>query len=557
MAGCPVATLEKALTRLIDSDLSPLAPHCRLSLAYGYILTTHYEAALTQLAESEAAFQQSGDLLHQARCWLHRASALRRQLHYPEAISLLHRARQVFRQLDAPLDEAKACFQLGYCELNQGGDFERAAAFFAAAEAPFNEQAVDLWRAFSLNGLVQVHNNAGRLGEAYRLLSAIRATYERFPLIGPQADTAIESGIQSLYRGDWQTAVTHLRHAEANYRQLNLSYMVAMSLVYQADAYFSANRYHQALHYLEKALVDFERLGDAGRQADCQKRLGQIWLALGRDDLAYQSLQVAADYFERTPGPAFVRSVFTYQAEVLFRQQKQAEGIAILRRALTVTEERGGQLYQALARRALGEALCRMGELTEGGRLLQTAVADFQAMDTNLEEAAGQLALGQYYRQMGHTAAARTAWETALALNQTAVPAISWPAHAGLAALDVADGQTTAALAQYRQAVAALARLRHHIWQPALAGSFLRHPAAVLDQAVGLAVQVQSDDQALVFLEESKAQIVGQQFAGVVARSEASEELAALAAEIRWLQQKMMDSQSPNRQFSRQFREWQ
>jgi tetratricopeptide (TPR) repeat protein len=364
-----ITTLENALVQLADSPLSSLVPYCRLSLAYGYILTTRYEAAIIQLDESEALFQQQGDLLHQARGWLHRASAMRRQLHYPEAISLLDRAQQIFRQVDAPLDGAKAAYQLGYCEWNQSGDFTRAEQLFATAAAQFGEQEVDLWQALCLNGLVQVYNNGGRLAEAYRLLATIRETYARFPLIGLQADTAIESGIQSLYRGDWQTAVTYLQQAEANYSQLNLAYMVAMSAVYQAEAYARASHYHQALRCLERALTDFERLNDDGRQAECQMRLGQVWLELGRDDLAYHCLAAAADYFERAQEPAFFKAVLTIQAEILFRQQKFAPGIELLRRALALAESRGNPLHHAMARRTLGEALCLAGELAEGGQL--------------------------------------------------------------------------------------------------------------------------------------------------------------------------------------------
>jgi len=552
-----LASLEIALVQLSNSDRLDLVPHCRLSLAYCYILTAQFDAAEVQLDESEAVFQQQDDLLHQARCWLHRASALRRQLRYPEALVLLEKAQQVFCQMAAPVDEAKACYQLGYCELNQSGDFARAEEYFATAAARFGEREMALWQALCLNGLVQVHNNAGRLSEAYRLLVPIRETYERFPLIGLQADTAVESGLQSLYRGDWQTAVRHLQRAEANYQQLDLTYMVAMSVLYQGDTYLQAGHYHQALRCMEKALAEFERLGDDGRQADCHMRLGQAWLALGRDDLAYESLLAAADYFERTRKPAFFQHVITQQAEVFFRQQKQAEGIELLRGALALVEKRGGQLDRALVQRALGEALCLAGELDEGGQLLKTAVAHFQMMETDLEQAVCQLALGRYYQQTGSTAAARTAWETALALNQTAVPAISWQARAGLAALYAQEGNTTSALEQYRYAVAALARLRHNIWQPGLADSFLRRPGTMLDQAVALAGQVRSEYYALTFLEESKAQIVGRQLAVAATRQASSDELNTLAAEIRWLQRKVAASEVENHIFSSQFREWQ
>lgn len=552
-----IAALEQALARLADSPQAHLIPHCRLSLAYGYILTSHYAAAEAQLDQSEDAFRQQNDPLNQARCWLHRASALRRQRRFPEAVAYLEKARHLFRQLDAPVDEARASFQLGYYELNQTGNYDRAERYFQTAANQFADREIAIWRAFCLSGLVQVYNNQGRLAEAYRLLPTAREIYDRFALTGSLADAAIESGIQSLFRGDWRTAVSHLQQAEANFAQLNLTHMVAMSLVYQGDAYIQASHYRQALHSLEKALTLFEQSGDSNRQAECQMRLGNIWLALGRDDDAYQALQTAADHFTSAEQPAYLDAIFTYQAEILFRQQKQPQGIEILRHALALAEARGSQLYRALARRALGEALCLAGEWAEGGQHLQTAAAEFQAMDTQLEWAACQLSLGNYYRQMGDPAAARAAWERALELNQTAVPAISWPARAGLATLDTAAGQPDAALEQYRHAVAALARLRQNIWQPALAGSFLRHPAAMLDQAVALAEQTGSEYHTLLFLEESKAQTVNQQLATAVARPAPSDELDSLAADIRWLQQKLLGGEGESQKLSAQFRQWQ
>ncbi|MCL4266948.1 MAG: CHAT domain-containing protein [Anaerolineae bacterium] len=551
-----ITCLEQALARLESGDLAHWAPHCRLSLAYGYILTAQFTTAETHISQSELVFQQQPDPLHQARCWLHRASALRRQLRYPEAIHYLENARQLFRQLEAPLDQARASYQLGYCELNQGGDYQLAEQLFASAATTFAETEIDLWQALCLNGLVQLYNNMGRLAEALRLLAQVKEIYACFPILGLQADTAVESGAQSLFQGDWAMAVQNFQEAETKYQQLNLPYMVAMATAYQGDAYTQANHYHQALHHLEKALVAFEQLEDNGRQAECHLRLAKVWLELGRNDLAHQHLQPVADYYECTQEPANFQAVFTYRAEILLRQQQPQQAVEILRHALTTSQNQGRQLHSALAQRALGEALCLAGEWEEGRNHLQTAIHHFQEMGAILEQAACLVSLSHYYQQIGDKPAARAAIQQALGLNQTAVPTITWQAHALLATIATEEGNQSTALAHYQEVVTALARLRQRIWQPTLYGSLPGHPSAMLNQAVTFAGQNGFEQQTLLFLEESKAQFLNRQMATTADYEPQTPELAELAAEIRWLQQKIADSESELAASLFPIREW-
>ena len=538
-----VEVLTEALVSLEQGGFHQFVPHCRLSLAFAHILLADFSRAKEQIAISEQTFNEQEDMVNLARCWQHRASALRRQLRFPEAMNYLEQAKQVFNREGAVIDLGKTYYQLAYCQLDYYSRYQTAERLFTYAAALFAEQELELWQAFCLNGLVQTYNNAGRLTKSHRLLTQIRQIYDRYSIEGLQADNAIENGTLALFRGDYSAAINFFRRAETKYEHLKLSYMVALSILYQGDAYSQAGDYHRALHCLEKAYRQFQTLKDNGRLADCQTRLTHAWLELGRLGQAALHLDQATTYYVSTRQPAELVAIYILRARLLLKQNDVFGAVDWLRRALAKAEQQDGALLIARSRRLLGGALCAVfPNSDEALHYLKTAEADFNAMGAVIEEATCHLALGHFHLLVGDTASAHASWTTALTLNQGVTPEVEWQAYAGLAKLAQRSDMIANALEQYRLAISSLVRLRHSLWQPALAGSYFSRPAPMLDEAVGLAVCTGSVAHAIYFIEASKARVFTGQLSAPTANSSTAVELIDLATEIRWLQQKIQDS---------------
>ncbi|MCI0562711.1 MAG: CHAT domain-containing protein [Nitrososphaera sp.] len=502
------AALEQAQAELIEANRHDFVPHCRLALAYAQLLTANFEAALENVAASEATFAADGDRLNEGRCWLTQASVLRRQGHFAPASSYLHQALALFNQLPAPVEAAKTHYQLAYCYLFSQNDYTTAERHFRLANEIFDEHDVPLWTALCEHGLSQVYLDSGRVTVAGQVLAQVRRTLEQYRVVGAQGDALFDSAKYERLAGQYERSIDNLQEAERLYTQVGAPLMAALAAMHLGSTYHEYGRYQLALHHLERSRTLLQQVNSPGRLAECDMRLANVWLALNQPEEASICLQRAATYYEKEERPAYLATVYSRQARIAIRKQADAQALPLLQKALTIAKQGGLQPQIALTKRILGESLCATGEYHSGQEYLQQAATAFRNMHMVFDQATCQINLGSCLAHMGQIQAAQIAWQEALNLNQGMVPFITWQSHAGVAQLAQSRGHVKEALAHYRLMVEALSQQKRDFWQPELAGPFLHQPAVPLAQAIALAITHHANDDALQFMEAGKAQTV-------------------------------------------------
>lgn len=542
-----------------ESPFTRLSFRCRLSLAHAQLLTGDYEIARENANASERFFRRPPrhDPFYLGRCHFVQAAIYRRGSQMEEAALHTEQAVAIFEEIDARSFAAQAMCQRGYNQLQAKTEYEEALATFTEAAARSAELDIPLWEAQCANGKAQTYIATGRLANARRALQEARSVYKRYDVPGPLSDALLDSGWLEMLYGNFQNSLTYFAEAQALADRMHNRLLSALTDMHRAKVYVPLGRYQYALTCLEKAEETLAELDLPNRQAECELRLADIWSQLGKPARAHAYLDQAIDHFEEAKRAGVLAYVYTRRAEILFGDGQIDEALTFLQKSLAEAEARDDQPTTARARRYLGEALCVAGHLDEADTHLQTAEAAYRRMHMPHEQAACQVALGHCHRRQGQASAAHRAWRRALDLNAGAISNVIWQSHAGLARLAEAEGNDAAALSHHRQVVKAMERLRRRTWQPTLVDAFLRRPSAALDRAVALAARLDQSQEALSFIEASKAQTVARQILDERQQQSRSQSgaLQELAAEIRWLNEEIRASMAKHTGWKRPPRE--
>ncbi len=540
--------LDRALEGMLEAEFERFIPECRLSVAYAQILTRAFDEAILNLDLCEKEFETRGDSLNMARCWLNQASRLRRQDKFDDALDMLERARTMFDGLNAPIERAKADFQIAYCYFARADDYLGAIENFNRAARVYSESDLELYYAECSNGLAQVHTHLGNLTEAAELLHSAREVYERYDIAGIRADNTNDIGLLEMSRGRFNISLEYFKQAETLYDELGVRLYAAIAITNQGRVYAQHHRFQDALHHLERARTIHRSINNLSRLAACEMYLSQVWSLLGQPVFAHAHLDKAAELFNQTDQEALLAKVFNSRAKIFFAQDMWSEAIAQLENALAVSKAYNSRPQIALAQRLLGEALTTIGNVEKALESLTSAESNFAEMGMVMEQAASLVALGNHYVQVEATEMARVVFGKALDLSEGNMPAIDWRAHAGLAGLAESDKDLQTALDTYRQAITVFNKLRGGFWQPALAAAYLQNPSASVDRAVTLAAEVNAPLDAIHFIESSKAQTLLQLLTepNVFGGASGSAELTEVENEINWLRERMLLTVDPH-----------
>jgi tetratricopeptide (TPR) repeat protein len=515
-------------------------PHCRLSLAYAYLLTGRFADAERETAVAQQTFQQNNNIFGLGQCHYTQASALRRQTHFQEATHSFTTAQALFQTAGASIQVAMTTLQLGLIQWWSQHDAPAAEAQIQQAANQFTAADLPLWSAQCQFGLSQIYQQTGRLTAATTAMYAARETFAQFKLKGLWADSSLESGWLAFFCGQYQTSLDYFQQTQTLYTEIGARWQQALILMHQGEVYVQMGLYQRALQHLEEAHIRWQELAFPKRLAACETRLSRVYLHLNNYARAHFYLGQADIHNQQPSATEVFPLIHLLRAEILFQEGKLDEAISFLHTALTTAQSQGNQVQAGQAERLLGQTLCESGAFDEGRVYLETAVSHFSEIGMIMEHAACQVNLGKCYAQKEDAVSARSAWQSALALTQGIAPELEWQVYTGLAQLAVTEGEPSLALIHYRHAITALGKMRRALWQPAVAGSFLSRPHLLLDQAVQLAVTQGTAEDALTFIEACKAKTtIHQMTQSDPARPTLPAELVELMSEIRWLQHKM------------------
>ena len=533
-----VDVLVQASAELQRTEFIDFAAHCGLALAYAQLLIGRYEDAWGNIQASKERFEDTGDRLNLARCWLVEASSLRRQDRIHEALNKLDESLEVFERQNALVDAAKTHYQLGLCHLRLADDLTEASSQFEKAIDFFAVQEMDLWQAAVTTNLGYIHLLTGSLEKSNKLFTKARTVFARQRVLGALADNLNDSGKLNTLRGYPAISIEQFKQAEAIHKELGLILPVAIDAANLGEAYGFVGRYQDALYQLERAAERFRTMNNPLRLGACEKFAALVWAQLGRFDFAVEHLDQASASYELSSQKALLSSIYNDRASILFRQNDNAGAIDYLIKSLDIATRYGVKPQSALAKRLLGEGMSRTGQDAEALLYLNEAFDEFTSMGMVMDQAFTLVALGMHYSQLSEIDKAKVAFEHALQLSQASMPEIEWRAYAGLAGLYGPEGDAQAKILLYHHAMLALSKIRQNFWQPSLAGSYLGTSAPIFASALHLAVEQGINEEALQLLEQQKATTLREQLQIPVAPSKNRKmrELVGLKSEVIWLQ---------------------
>lgn len=525
-------------------DLSEFVPHCRLSLAYAYLLINAYEDAISLIRQSMAYFETHQDPLNLARCWFVEAACRRRQNDFVQARLLVEQALDCFTEMQATADLARTQCQMMLVYWLGEGDYAAAEQVLKKALAHFAALDLPLWTAQALNFLAQLYNNNGHLAEAEIALHQARTILLIYDLPGLLGDSYLDGANGYIQKGEYHRTEAELRQAKQFYERANASMGQTTVLMTQGIVAIQLGRYHQGLTQLEEAHRRFQEFNIPGRLASCELALAEALRLLNQPESAHSYLDQAVLNSQHAHQVELAFSLNIARANLFIHTGQIETAIALLRDNLELANQHDNGIVQALLHRALGEALCKNQQLDEAAPYFRLAEERFIQIGMPLEEGVCHLRWGQYYQKTGQFAAARLAWEHAIALCQNASPDVTWQAHAGLASLAEQNGQYETALTQYEAMIHLLAQLRESLHQATLSGTFSGRPGQSVSRAIHLAITQERHEQSLKFIEASKAITLAQRLHSpalplVHQRATQANPLATLAGEIRALQEQV------------------
>lgn len=542
-------TIQELTTALdeLKNEFEDFVPHCRMALAYAQILVRDFEAARLNIEACEASFVAKGDLINQARCWLHDASRLRRSDKFAAAFQKLDAALKLFESTSAPIDAAKTHYQMALWYLVSATDYQIPKEHFHKASTVFLKHDMDLWYAFCQNGMGQIDLQNGNLVSADQELSTARKIFAHYNLRAALADNYNDSGQLEHMRGNLPKSLEYLEDAEKIYQSIGAEYSVAITRSNHGNTSALLGRFQEALNDLERAGEKFEQLGNLSGLADCGFFLARIWTTLNRYITAHEQLDQSERLIRQVQKQASLGQIYNQRAIIFALEGKPEDAISTLKTALNISSEYRTEPQTAISERHLGELISRTGQANEALALLISAETRFQQMGMVIEQADTFTSLGYHYMQIAQTQDAKTAFRNALEICQGIMPDIESRSYAGMALLAETHQGFQEALDYYREAITCIVKLRQSFWQPALAGSYLLTAGSVIDSAIQLAARLNSHHDALIFIESSKAQALVKQIASsiVALTSHTPAKVSELWAEIQALQMQLRTANQP------------
>ena len=162
------------------------------------------------------------------------------------------------------------------------------------------QSALVIWR--ELGDVPDEASTSARIGDVYREWGfqdqAVHAYHDALKLYQGNYNKAEEAavfnnlGLIYFVLGDKKKCVDYLVHAAASYRAQGDSHGEALTLTNLGSAYaFLINDPHKALDFFQDAVTRLELVNDRASEANALDLMGELWLKLGKPELASLTFQ--------------------------------------------------------------------------------------------------------------------------------------------------------------------------------------------------------------------------------------------------------------------------
>lgn len=243
-----------------------------------------------------------------------------------------------------------------------------AGAFRALALPIYEELGDTIGQANVLNNLGVAASIDGDWNEAVGLFERSKVARERGgDVVG--AATAINNiGEVLLDRGQLEEAEAMFREALSTWRAANYAVGIAVATSALGLAATRGGKFEEARRLLTDALEDFRAIGAESFVDETEVRLVELYLALGDDERARQSVEALLAARKAADGGPLGAAIYRFQAAVLMRANLIEEATAAINESIELARSISARYELALSLRVLATLLETSGEASEQPR---------------------------------------------------------------------------------------------------------------------------------------------------------------------------------------------
>ncbi|HEX7588742.1 MAG TPA: tetratricopeptide repeat protein, partial [Anaerolineae bacterium] len=441
------------------------AARCTRELAHTYLRGERAEA-LPTAQEARGIFESANCPLDVALCdWLI-SLRVRETNQYVAALDVINLAREKFTELGA-------VFFVAYCDNEIGivsgrlNRFEesleatrRARDYFLSRDVPFEVSACDINLGFTLDTLNRYDEALTYYQEAGELALAEGREVRAGRIYNNMGRTYAKQGLYA------KAMDFHLRALQI-YSDKHLFSLVGSALVRLAIACRQLGQYRQAIDHLQRAQIIYQDKNLVIELAECEFNLADVCFALSESNNAAIHLERAREIYDQNGLESLVAVCNRLRARIVSAEGDRPRALSLL------TASRAAFLKH---HQIVDAALC---DLTEGELCLE----------------------------WNEPAAARPAFLRAQAVLSPGFPDQAWRVDSGLGNCASARGEPSVALTHYLDAVRTIARSRSSLVTEQLSNDFFSSRQSVYDNALKLALELDTPELALEVVEASKSRL--------------------------------------------------
>lgn len=267
-----------------------------------------------------------------------------------------------------------------------------------------------------LRGLGMVHIVQDRYDDALDCLQQAHTAFRRSGDRHGEAD--VRCGFGVLYRvlGRQAEALECYQRALPTYRDVGDRGGESFALYSHGVLLLELGHLAGARPYLEQALALSRELRYRRGEGQVLRRMGVLYQAEGRPDEAVSCLQRCLDIFGEFGDRQLTAYALQELGAVYAQQGQGTEAASLLGHSLPIVRELGDRHGEARTLLSLGELRLGEARLGEAVVSLSCALRIWDGLDLPLWQARARRSLGEAHAAAGDQAAAETAWREALVL---------------------------------------------------------------------------------------------------------------------------------------------
>ena len=373
------------------------------------------EQAIARLDDSEARFLALGNSHVAAATQVSKLIALAMLGRYDEAIECGLHAREVFLALGNIAAAGRIENNIGNIYLRRD-QYQEAERFQLAARDRFLALNDQKQLAKIENSLAVIHSLQHKFRSAEQLYAQALNRAEIAGLIVTRAEIESSIGNLALFQGRYDRALDYLERARRRYATMGMLQESALSELEIADAYLELNLAPEASTIYKRISSTFAELGMRAEQALATAHHGRVLITLGQMDQAHQQLTQARQLYIDEGNQLGAATVTLTEAQLHQAEGNYIEAMEAAKLSETPLADAGTWRLLLLARWVRGEALRALGRMDEARALLEATLRDSEAQAQPQVAQRCHTSLGLLSIATGDTDAAEASFKCAVAL---------------------------------------------------------------------------------------------------------------------------------------------